>query len=457
MLVLPVENQVRELDAKLLLAAAAAERGFQVLLGSQTFVFMAMPDLPRSLFIAKSMRSVNDDTLALIRASGHEIVGWDEEALVRFESPEYYAWRYSPRTFRNISRLFCWGQDDAEFFAGYSGYRGAPIHITGNPRLDLLRPELRAYFDQSVARIRQAHGRFVLINTNFSFVNNHIGSLNLVRRGARGGQVYLSRTGRGLSLAFGIGMAAHQKSILDAFRTLLPLLSAEFAQTKFIVRPHPSENHDTWRRCVASLPNVEVIHDGNVVPWLIACLGLLHNGCTTAVEATVLGTPSISFRPRRAEMFDYQLPNALSHQGTTTGEMIKLVEALLANELSPGGPGPNSALLDRHLASTHGPLAVDRIMTVLTGTAHSKEIASVSASCGRAAARTAMRGRTLIQHVKMHIPGHRQNLCHHAHQFPPISAGELDSRIARYGSQLGRFAGVRATTLSPNIFSIMCT
>jgi len=454
LLVLPVENQVRELDAKLFLAAAAAEHGVRVIIGSQPFVFMAMTDLPSSVFVAKSMRSVNDQTLALIRAAGHEIVAWDEEALVRFDSPEYYPWRYSPRTFACISHLFCWGRNDAEFFAAYPGYRGAPIHVTGNPRLDLLRPELRGYFDRAAARLREKHGRFVLINTNFSFVNNYLKSLNLVRTKTDGTPIGLSRTGRGFTLAFAAGMAAHQRAILESFCDLLPRLSQAFPQSRFILRPHPSENHAMWRQVAAGLPNVEVIHDGNVVPWLIACQGLLHNGCTTAVEAAVLGTPAIAFQPVRAREFDYRLPNLLSYCGETSAEVVALTRRLLAGELQHTATAETNPALRDHLASTSGPLAVDRILAVLCelGYLNQRQVAGTRVS--RAIGRVGLRGRAGIQRLKMRLPGHRQNFAHHQHQFPALEVAELNDRIARLGGHLNRFENVRASAVSSNIFKI---
>ena len=85
-LIIPVENQVRELDAKLLLACVAAERGFPVVLGSRHYINFAMPFLPRGLFLAKSMRSLSRLMLNLIRGLGHDIVAWDEESLVRYSS-----------------------------------------------------------------------------------------------------------------------------------------------------------------------------------------------------------------------------------------------------------------------------------------------------------------------------------------------------------------------------------
>ena len=46
-LIVPVENQSRELDAKLLLSCVAAERGFPVVLGSRFFIHLAAASLPR--------------------------------------------------------------------------------------------------------------------------------------------------------------------------------------------------------------------------------------------------------------------------------------------------------------------------------------------------------------------------------------------------------------------------
>jgi surface carbohydrate biosynthesis protein len=454
LLIVPVENQVRELDAKLLLACVAAERGFEVVIGSQFFIFLEMAHLKPGVLIAKSMRSVNDQTLTLTNKFGHDIVAWDEEALVRFDSPEYYPWRYSAKTFATISRLFCWGQDDADFFASYSNYGGAPLHVTGNPRIDLLRHEMRPYFQAKVDALRAAHGDFILINTNFSFVNNFADDLNLVQRGDDDEVIGISRTGRGLSPEFAGAMAAHQQTIFESFCALMPNLSRCFPHLTFVLRPHPSENHDTWRSIVAGLPNLEVIHDGNVVPWLIACRGLLHNGCTTAVEAAVLGTPAITFQPVHSQAFDYHLPNSLSRPASTTDEVMGRIAALAADKhASPCAPD-NQHILPRHLAATDGRLATDQIVDVLVNAGYldgpPEKRSRLSACYGW----LGLHARAVIQRQKMRLSNHRANLRSHAHQFPHLSEAEINARIGRFNQQLGRFHGVRARAHKANIFAI---
>ena len=54
-LIIPVENQVRELDAKILLSCIAAQRGFVCVIGSRLEIDFRIASFPRSLYLSKSM------------------------------------------------------------------------------------------------------------------------------------------------------------------------------------------------------------------------------------------------------------------------------------------------------------------------------------------------------------------------------------------------------------------
>ena len=49
--------------------------------------------------------------------------------------------------------------------------KDAVIDVTGNPRNDLLRPELHSYYGNDVQAIKNTYGDFILVNTNFNHVN----------------------------------------------------------------------------------------------------------------------------------------------------------------------------------------------------------------------------------------------------------------------------------------------
>ena len=162
-LLIPVENQVRELDPKLLLAVLAARRGFSSVIGSHRELDFRIASFPRSLYLCKSFTVRNLKMFRIMAKIGHEILSWDEEALVHLPPEMYFSRRLSPLTLKYIAHLFAWGEDNAELWRQYPELPpGLPIHLTGNPRNDMLRPEMRAFYDNEVKALRKAHGDFIL-------------------------------------------------------------------------------------------------------------------------------------------------------------------------------------------------------------------------------------------------------------------------------------------------------
>lgn len=445
-LIVPVESQVRELDAKLLLSAVAAERGFSVIFGSRAYVHHAMAAFPRGVYVAKSMRRASDRMFGIITDLGHEIVAWDEEGLVRFPDPFYYQRRLSAKALEHVKLLFAWGQDDARAFAGFPGYPGCPIHVTGNPRIDLMRPEIRAFFDRDVAEIRARFGRFVLINTNFSGLNHFHDSLSELTQNLGAGEGALPDD-------FMAGRAAFRNRVLAHFKRLIPELSRALPELRMVVRPHPSESHDLWREIAMGLDRVEVVNEGNVHPWLMACEAVIHNGCTTAVEATILGTPAIAFQPIRDSVYDMQLPNSLSHQAADVTHIEKTVRSILGGELGVRDDPEVREILAAHIAALDGRLAADRVVDVLE-TAGYKGPRPTPDRLRSGMARVHLVGRTAVKRFNRYRRGHRNSLEFHRHRYPGVGAEELREKIARMGGLLGRFDGVRVETLTEHLFTI---
>ena len=73
--------------------------------------------------------------------------------------------------------------------------------------------------------------------------------------------------------------------LFDAYVSL-KRLSKLFPSTKFVIRPHPDENHEAWRNHFSSVDNVFVEYSGNATYWILGAkinLFWLYN-CNRAWE-----------------------------------------------------------------------------------------------------------------------------------------------------------------------------
>ena len=66
-----------------------------------------------------------------------------------------------------------------------------------------------------------------------------------------------------------------------------------------IIRPHPADQLSSDWNYFKKFSNVAIISKFDIVPWIIASKGLIHRGCSTAIDATLLNKPTYYFLPGR--------------------------------------------------------------------------------------------------------------------------------------------------------------
>jgi surface carbohydrate biosynthesis protein len=446
-LLIPIENQVRELDAKLLLALVAAERGFPVILGSRATLHREAASLPRGVYLAKSARALSVRMFRIYRDLGSEIAAWDEESLVRNPNREFwYRRRLSKEALEMVGVFFAWGEDDADVLRGFPDWPATTIHATGNPRIDMMRPELRGYFDEDVAVLRRRYGDFVLVNTNFGLVNHYVekmsGALPLPPGSNRPEDLEVARS-----------LVSHRRELFEHFRKMVAGLAESRPKLTIVVRPHPVENPAVWNQIAALHTNVHALNEGNVLPWLLASKLLIQNGCTTGVEAFALGVPSIAYQPAVSERCDSDLPNALSARAFDLDQLHAQIDAVLDGKSLPEGEERDKRAR-QHLASLEGPLASDRIVDVLA------DLYPPGASFVRpqplrhAAAWLHSEGRALVKRARARIPGNRNSADYQRHRFPGVTLEELRERATRLAKLLNRFAEIQIQQRAEDTFEI---
>ena len=458
-LIIPVENQVRELDAKLLLACLAAQRGFESILGSHREIDLRIASFPRGLYLNKSMTARNLNMFHILRRLGHLILAWDEEALVHLPPEIYYSRRLSPEAIGFLSHLFAWGEENAELWRLWPHLPpDLPIHVTGNPRNDMLRPELRAFYDEDVRRIRERYGDYLLVNTNFNHVNAFFPAQNLFRPGTlEAGRPVFGKAGVGMPLDFARALHEQKTAVFRAFLQVIPEIARAFPRLSVIVRPHPTEGQAVYRETARGLENVHVTNEGNVVPWLRGARALVHNGCTTGVEAYVMRIPAFTYRPSVSEAIDdtfYRLPHGLSHACFTREDLIAGIADVLAGRLGAAEGEQREQLVKRHLTGREGPLACERMLEVIAGVAARGPQLPAPPLGSRITGRVLAAGRLAVKRVKAYFPGSHAPPEFHRHRYPGIAPEELAAKLERLADILGKGPPPRAEWIAPHIVSI---
>ncbi len=458
-LLMPVENQVRELDSKLLLACIAARRGFSSVIGPRREMHIQITAFPRSIYLAKSVPVHRNIIFQIMRNLGHEIVAWDEEALVHPQAETYYRRRVCPLGIRYVSHLFAWGEDNAELWRHYPELpMGTPIHVTGNPRGDLLRHEMRDIYQGDVKKLRSKYGDFILVNTNFNHVNAFSPDLNLFRPVRKPGEEpKFGRAAKGMSREYAEGLRDHKQAIFENFQQLIPALEKAFPQSAIIVRPHPTENQEIYRTIASQCERVRVTNEGNVVPWILASQAVIHNGCTTGVEAYVMGVAAISYRPTVNDYYDlgfYRLPNLLSYQCFDFEELRATLGDILADRIEPPDGDERESLINQYLEALDGPLASERMVDVLEGVLEGRSELPKPSIRDRLAGWSMSAIRTLIKRCKERIPGSHNRPEFQRHRYPGITLEELRTRLSRFQQVLGDSRELKVDQKSDHFFEI---
>jgi surface carbohydrate biosynthesis protein len=358
-----------------------------------------------------------------------------------------------------VSHLFAWGEDNAELWRQYPDLpAGMPIHVTGNPRGDLLRPEIRVFYQRDAETIRNTYGDFILINTNFNHVNAFHPAQNLFQPVKEPGEKpRFGQAARGMSREYAEGLRDHKQAVFRDFQQLIPALEKAFPEHTIIVRPHPTENQEIYRQVTAQCQQVQVTNEGNVVPWLMATRAVIHNGCTTGVEAYFMGLPAISYRMTVNDYYDYgfyQLPNRLSYQCFDFDELRETLGKILVGEIGVAGGEERAALANNHLAAKDGPLACGRIVDVLQTMVDSTSQMDKPPFRDRLEGHFEAAIRRVGRGLAPYLPGSHKSPKFERHRYPEISIEEVRLRIARFQRVLSDNGELHVDQIGKRLFRI---
>ena len=286
--IFPVESFDREFDAKLLLALhlLSNSRPIEVLLGYDKHITEILPLITDpSVLLDKSCSNImySSRFLPVLKHKGCVTVS-DEEGVNNISNNfDGLITRFDPRAARDIHLYFTWGELDKKL-ALKAGISKDKVKITGNPRISLLCPEGRKFYQDFSDGLRRVFGDFYLVNENFC-IETYDPTYQPPFR------PYLSK--KDMQILHDNRQARRNASALERnkFMQLFLDIVNRNPATPFVVRPHPMSDPVCWYNMFGKHRNVTIIYHGPVEPWLYACKSLISCGCTTALQAALLEVP----------------------------------------------------------------------------------------------------------------------------------------------------------------------
>lgn len=321
---LPVEVSRREVVARAFLAARLAAEGHDVLVfRADLFDRVGWPG--PGIYIGKNFLNPSPphDLTLYKRLKRAGIRAWllDEEGgIYSGETEEEWkqglALRYDPTVLAPDDKMLAWG----EWQKDYLDTKGAaaPVEVVGSANFDIYQPRHHPTLADFDREQTEGMSGYILVNTRFAFVNAlNNGPTHFIHHGLITKIFDEPDRFRRLS-AEGI--------IFYRFVHLVYEVARGFPDRTIVLRPHPVEDPAVYERLFAPVRNVIIRGEGDAGAWIRRSQCLVHNGCTTAIQAAIAGKPVITYAPDAEDAgLVAGLPNRVGGRARTIEEAVAMI------------------------------------------------------------------------------------------------------------------------------------
>jgi surface carbohydrate biosynthesis protein len=362
-LYLLLEETSRELAARVLIATVAANSGLVSYIIPQWFAWEHANELPPGIMLFKGHNRAQAIRMVAAREAGHQVAAIEEEIL-GVASPEQTLRVFHPDAMSACDLFLLQGAHARDILLSRHPEIEARVAITGNPRTDLLMPPFDGEIRERAKAIRESQGDYILINTNFGSTNPRVeDSVSDFEACARVGLIDPNSPA---DRADYIGWCTWERRNMALLAEVIAACGRSPLAPKIIIRPHPSENIERWKQAFPDDDRLAVIREGEHTAWTAAAKLLLHTGCTTGVEASLLGTPTLSLQGGVSDWHRAHTSNFVNQTATSVNEAMMKITAVFSGDETQASSTPEMrAELERQLLPPGEGTAAERIVAAL--------------------------------------------------------------------------------------------
>ncbi len=324
-LFVPIEVKHREFLSKLLLSSFAIKSGFRVYVGSKISIYRLIKKKNKKggIFFYKAGLKL-DPMIDLKKKCDHFVCLDQEMGTVKKDYAKVARSRIWPGTEKYVDRYYVIGKYGYDVSCKIFPEMKNSVRCTGWPRVDLWRKENDYLFKEKSESILNKYGNYMLFSSDFGYNSQKIINERL--------EVY--RTSKWKSkrdqLSSEIERADKTYKEFLYFKELLKNYDKVKNCPLIIIRPHPLEDITAWLDFSKELKNIKVIYEGEITPWINASSGIIHRGCTSAIQAHMRGLPIGYFVTENAKI--NETPFNISKHLFTLDQLIQFCKTSINNK-----------------------------------------------------------------------------------------------------------------------------
>lgn len=451
------ETKARDFTSRLLLSAATAEKRGGVLFGGKGAIREALALLPPGILLWKSVLGANDALWDCLAVKGHLFSSLDEEGIAPYKPSGQATRLRSPeesmaRVWRVLTNNLAEQQRVEKEYPPFVDH----VVLTGNPRMDLWGTELREIHREAARGLQERFGKYVFIPSNFggqaSSISGEHRQKVLQKRGVVDDREFME---------FDAAWIEHRNEAAVQYVHMLGRLSERYPDCAFVFRPHPAERAQYWRERIGEHKNIHVIREGDITPWILGSTCMIHHGCTSGVEAALLGKDAIAYLPGFDPRFDENDRMRMDAQATDEEGLFRQLDRVFAGEGPLPCEGRDQAR--QRLLVQGEPWCCDRIAEVLAQApcppvdVQPDELVRRFrklriASGARRIARKL--GAQKLKRLFQPNSGSISSVMDEDRKWPGASLEEVENLLNAFREHSGRFNKVRARQLADDLFLI---
>jgi surface carbohydrate biosynthesis protein len=311
-----LEIQSRELYQQLLLSTFLIANGYRVYIGDSQSIFSLLKKKNKGGILLNKGTIFRSESKLIKKKCDYYCV-LDQELTPGF-TDSLTKWQIEQRIINNtanfIDRYYVINDFIAKRVKKYFQKlrnKNTKVIATGWPKYDLYEKNFLTLFKKKIMAVKKKFKNYIIFNSNFGKLSEEeiaFDRKNLLNRYDLQKNAHVQKK-----------IFKYKKDTLDDVQDTLPKvknflisLSKNFSKNNFLIRPHPGEYYLGWFKFCKQLKNFKVQKPkDDIMISILASSGILHRGCTSGYEATLLNRKSGYIKLTEQEKSRYAFRNIL--------------------------------------------------------------------------------------------------------------------------------------------------